>query len=309
LTYKFDARNYLFAHAAYGQDAPSFDNTFISPRTRNTVLPTPALELTSSIEAGYLLHHPKYNLRLACYATDVRDAAEIKRYYDDDPAFRGFVNYVMQDVSTRYTGVELAVEVKVRSTLTVTAVGAIGQAFYTGNPSSVTIYRDNDTIRTPTARKVFIRNFYLPTGPQSAYTLGFNYRAKKYWYAGLNVNLFDRNYIAINPDRRTEEAIAGMEPGNELYDRVLNQEKLPAVFTMDISAGKSWLLSRYTKLLPRSTFLYLNAGVANLLNAGVRTGGFEQLRYDFVGQAPEKFANKYFYSPGRNFFINLSLKF
>jgi hypothetical protein len=308
-TGKIDGRNYLFLNGGYAQDAPSFENTFISPRSRNAVVPGAVAATTAILEAGYLMRTPKYNLRAAAYATSVRDAAEIRRYYNDDPAFRGFVNYVMQGLSSRFTGLELAAELRVLALLSVTAVAAVGQAFYTGNPSSVAVYRDNDTVRTATARQVYIGNYYAGAGPQSAYTLGFNYRAKQYWYASINFNCFDRNYVAISPDQRTEEAVAGLQPGSEQYGRILDQEKLPAVLTLDLACGKSWLLSKYISQLPRSTFLYLNAGMSNLLNTVVRTGGFEQLRYDFSGKEPAKFPPKYFYGAGRNFFINLSLKF
>ena len=125
----------------------------------------------------------------------------------------------------------------------------------------------------------------------------------------MNLNYFDRNYVDISPDQRTEEAIAGVVPDSRLYHIILDQEKLPGVFTVDLFGGKSWLLSKYTKAIPRSTFLYLNAGISNLFDSEIRTGGFEQLRYDFSEKEPDKFATKYFYGLGRNFFINLSLKF
>jgi len=252
---------------------------------------------------------PTCKLKLALYAIVIRDATDIRRYYNDDPAFRGFVNYVMQGIDTRYTGVELAAEVKVLPTLAVTAVAAIGQAFYTANPSSVAVYRDNDTIRASVGRQVYIRNYHLGAGPQSAYTLGLMHRAKQYWYAGLNLNYFHRNYIDINPDRRTEDAVAGISPGEAQYASILRQEELPAFFTADLSGGKSWVLSKYSKKLPKNTFLYLQLGISNLLNTVLRTGGFEQLRYDFEAGDPDKFPPKYFYGLGRNFFINLSLKF
>jgi hypothetical protein len=308
-TYKINGRNYLFANAGYSQDAPAFENTFISPRSRNVPVANPVPETSAIAEAGYLMRTPKYNIRVVGYATDTRDAAEIKRYYNDDPAFRGFVNYVIQGINARYTGIELAAELKLLSSLSITGVAALGQAFYTGNPSSVTVYRDNDTVRTPAERQVFIGNYYIAAGPQSACTAGLAYRAKQYWYASVNLNYFDRNYIDISPDQRTGEAVAGLTPGSEQYRRILAQERLPPVFTVDISGGKSWILSKYLKQLPKGTFLYLNAGVSNLLNTVIRTGGFEQLRYDFSGKEPGKFAVKYFYGLGRNFFLNLSLKF
>ncbi len=310
LTYKLDGRNYFFVNAGFGQDPPSFDNTYISPRTRSLTVIDPTNERTTSIEGGYLMRTPKYNLRLVGYATDVKDATEIKRFYNDDPAFQSFVNYVIRGVNTRYTGLEAAAEVKLMPVLSVTAVAAIGQAFYTSNPKSIGIYQDNDTVSVPTQRKAFIQNYYLAVGPQSAYTLGFRYGPQKFWYANLNLNYFDRNYVDINPDRRTSEAVSGLAVGSAQYNNIVDQEKLPSAFTVDLSISKSFLLSKYSKALPRSTFLYLSLGVSNLLDSkDIRTGGFEQLRYDFAGENPGKFPSKYFYGYGRNFFFNLSLKF
>ncbi|MBS1615446.1 MAG: TonB-dependent receptor [Bacteroidetes bacterium] len=310
VTYKLDGRNYFFLHAGLSQEPPSFDNTYISPRTRSLTVLDPSVEKISSIEGGYLMRTPKYNIRLVGYATDVKDATEIKRFYNDDPAFRSFVNYVIRGVNTRYTGLEAAVEVKLMPVLSVSAVAALGQAFYTSNPKSIGIYQDNDTVSVPTERKAYIQNYYLAVGPQSAYTLGFRYGPMKYWYANLNLNYFDRNYVDINPDRRTSEAVSGLVPGSEQYHRIVDQEKLPSSFTVDLSISKSFLLSKYSKALPRNTFLYFSLGVSNLLDSkDIRTGGFEQLRYDFASENPDKFPSKYFYGYGRNFFLNLSLKF
>jgi hypothetical protein len=309
-TVKLNGRHYLFANAGFGQDAPTMENTFIAPRVHNLSVPGVGVQNNLSLEAGYLMRNPKYNIRAVGYVTDIRNATEVKRYYNDDPAFKSFIDYVMQGIDTRFIGTELAADVKWTPSLSITAVASIGQAFYTNNPAYVGVYRDNDTIRTPVSRDVHVRNYYLGVGPQSAYTLGANYRSKQFWYAGLNFNYFDRNYIDISPDRRTPEAIAGVETGSGRYSDILDQQMLPSIFTIDISGGKSWMLSRYSKKLPRSAFVYLNVGISNLLdNRETRTGGFEQLRYDFADNNPDKFASKYFYGAGRNFFINLSLKF
>jgi hypothetical protein len=310
LTYKLDGRNYLFINAGYSQDPPSIDNTYISPRTRNLTVADPVVEKILTVEGGYLMRTPKCNLRLVGFATDVKDAAEIKRFYNDDPAFQSFVNYVLRGVSARYTGLEAAAEVKVGPVVAITAVASVGQAFYTENPASIGIYQDNDTVRTPTQRQVYIKNYYLAAGPQSAYTIGFRYGPQKFWYANLNFNYFDRNYIDVNPDRRTMNAVEGMDAGSARYQHILDQERLPSAFTVDMSVSKSFLLSRFTKAIPRNTFLYLSAGVSNLLDSkDIRTGGFEQLRYDFSENNPYKFPTKYFYSFGRNIFVNVSLKF
>ena len=308
ITYKLNGRNYLFVNAGYGTEAPTFDNTYISPRTHNATVDHPEVKQIGSIEGGYLMRAPKYNVRVVGYVTDAVNGTEIKHFYNDDPAYQTFVNYVMQDVNIRYMGTELALEVKASAQLTATGVLALGQAVYAANPT-ISIYRDNDTASVAKKREVFVKNAHIASGPQTAATIGFNYRAKKYWYAGINFNYFDRNYVDINPDRRSAEAADLIERNTPLYHRIFDQEQLPSAFTIDIAGGKSIMLSRLSKRLPRHTVLYLNAGIGNLLNTHTATGGFEQLRYDFTDNNPAKFPTKYFYGQGRNFFINLSLKF
>ncbi len=309
LTWKIDGRNYLFLNGAAGTEAPSADHTYISIRTRNQTVAAPGVQSYNSLEGGYLLKAPKYKARLVGYTTHITGVTDIKRFYNDDPAFRTFVNYVIQDAGMRFAGLELALEASLQSSLSVTGVAALGRAFYTNNPT-VSIYRDNDTTTIPQARSVYMNNHNLSTGPQNAYSLGLNYRSKKYWYANINGNYFDRNYVSVNPDRRTAEAVGLLDPLSDPYRTILVQEQLPAFYTIDLFFGKSFLLSRFFKRIPRNTFLYLNIGVNNILNnTSIQTGGFEQLRFDFSEKDPEKFPVKYFYGYGANYFINISLKY
>ena len=306
-TFKLDGRSYFFANALLSQEAPQPDNTFISPRTRNTTVENPTTEKMASAEAGYVFRAPKSIIRAVGYATDIRDATDIRRFYSDFGT--SFINYVMQGVSTRNIGLELSAQAKLNASFSVTGAAAISQAFYTANPSQTGMYSDDDSSTIPVSRQVFIKNYYLGVGPQSAYNLGLGYSAKNFWFARASLSYFDRNYAAINPDRRSEQAVAGVPVGSGQYQAIINQEMLPAFYTVDLLGGASLLLSRLWKGFPRGTFLYVNVGVSNLLDATIRTGGFEQLRYDFRDNNPAEFAPKYFYGLGRNFFVNVSLKF
>jgi hypothetical protein len=314
-TYKLNGRNYLFLNGGYFIDAPTVDNTFVSPRSRNYTVPGVTASRTQSVEGGYLLRSPKAIGRVVGYATEVHDATEVKRFFLDGSGANTFVNFAMQGVNTRNVGLELALEYKVDPTLSVTGVVALNQAFYTNNPR-VTILPDNFVDSTglyngqPITQNVYIKDYYLGVGPQSAYSLGFNYRSKRYWYANVNFNYFDRNYIDIAPSRRTVETVDLLVPGSRAWHDVVDQEKLPSAFTVDLFAGKSFLLSKFSRQIPRNVFLYVNAGVSNLLdNQNIRTGGFEQARFDNTFLNASKFPPKYFYGFGRNFFVNLSLKF
>jgi hypothetical protein len=314
-TYKLNGRNYLFLNAAVQADAPTIDNTFISPRIRNYVFPKATEQKAYTVEGGFLHRAPSLNIRAVGYATDVKDETMLKRFFLETGNANSFVQYVMSGVNTRFIGTELAVEYKFNPIWSVTGVAALGQAFYTNNPD-VDIYLDNFVDTTGNggyqgSEQVYIKNYYLAAGPQSAYTVGINYRSPKYWYANLNANFYDRSYVDIAPTRRTEKSaeLTGFAPGSAEMNNYLAQEKLPSAFTLDLFFGKSFLLSKSIKALPRNTFLYLNAGVSNLLdNQNIRTSGFENLRLDNNGQI-DRFPSKYFYAFGRNYFVNLSLKF
>jgi hypothetical protein len=183
------------------------------------------------------------------------------------------------------------------------------QVFYTDRPD-VSIYRDNDTTTKIGTSKVYIKDYYVASGPQSAYTLGLNYRSPKYWYANVNFNYLDRNYIDVSPARRTPDAIGLLDDASAEKASILAQEKLPSAFTVDVFAGISIKVNKYIKAASNNSFIYLNVGVNNVLNnKNIVTGGFEQLRFDYGTQNAERFPSKYFYGFGANYFINISYKF
>lgn len=310
ITYKADGRNYLFVNAGLSADAPNVDNTYFSARIRNAVVENPETQKFYTLEAGYLHRSPKVNGRVVGYVTDRKNGTDLQRFfYQGTGSANSTVAYVMQNVNNRFIGLELALEYKFSSALSATGVASLGQAFYTSNPD-VTIHNENFLDTLPIKETTYLNNYYLGVGPQSAYSLGLNYRSPKYWYANINVNYLDRNYIDPAASRRTEQTVELAEPGSKTWHEILDQEKFASAFTVDLFAGKSFLLSKSMKFLPRNTFLYLSAGVSNLLdNKDIRTGGFENARYDYTGGFANKYASKYFYAYGRTFFINAALKF
>lgn len=306
-TYKIDGRNYLYVNGGIMTNAPTFDNTFFSPRTRNTTIDNPRMEKIQTIEGGYLLRSPALSGRLSGFVTDIKDMVDIKRFYHED--YRTFVNYVMRNVDIRSMGAELALQAKISPSFSATAVASVMQVFYTNRPD-VSIYRDNDTTSRVGTSKVYIKDYYVAAGPQSAYTLGLNYRSPKYWYANVNFNYLDRNYIDINPSKRTSDAVGLLEDGSAQKAAILSQEKLPSAFTVDLFAGMSIKVKKYIKGASDASFLYINVGVNNVLNnKSIVTGGFEQLRFDYGTQNSDRFPAKYFYGFGANYFINISYKF
>jgi len=308
-TYKLDARNFFFFDAFVSTDAPTVANTYISVATRDFTVPNPKVSNTTSMEFGYSFKSPKFNVRAVMYATNTTNASLIKRFFNDDPSILTFVNYAMTNVSTRSVGTELSANYKLDKTWSLTGLASIGQNFYSDNPT-IAIYQDNDPTLTATSHNVYIKNYYLASGPQSIYSLGVNYRPRNYWNANLSFNYMDRSYVDINPDRRTQAALDLVPKGSAQWNSIINQEKLPGAFTVDLHVGKSFDVSRYVKHLNHRTLLNFQVGIQNLLdNNNIKSLGYEQLRFDYTYHNPNKFANTYEYAMGINYYATLSLRF
>lgn len=306
-TYKIDGRNYVYVSGTIMNGAPTHDNTFVSPRTRNKTVDVAQVEQIRSVEGGYLLRSPNFNGRLSGFVTEINNSTDIKRFFHED--YRTFVNYVLQGVDVRNLGTELALRAKITPSLSATAVATWMQSFYTSRPTA-SVYLDNDTSTRVTSTTVYMKDYYVNVGPQSAYTLGLNYSSPKYWYANVNFNYFDRTYLDINPARLTAEAIEFVPPGTDQWNNIRGQEKLPAYYTVDIFGGTSVKVNKYLKGASNDMYVYLNIGVNNLLNnRNIRTGGFEQLRFDAATKNVDRFASKYFYGFGANYFVNVTFKF
>ena len=308
IQYKLNGRNYLYAHACFGTQEPGFNQVFISARTRNQTLDTIQQALYASCEIGYFLKAPKLIMRASFYATEINRSTSMQRFYNDDPAFQTYVNFVQQHLNTRSIGLEWGMSYAISSLWTLQAAAAIGQSYYTNNPQ-VLVFTDNDTNTHPSVQSVFIKNYYQGVGPQSAYTLGFTYNSKRYWYTKLNVVFSDRNYVAINPARRTIAAAELIDRASPEFAAIFGQEQLSPIINVQLSGGKSIRLHKIFPQMKYGTSMYVSMGINNLLpQSNSKLMGYEQLRYDFVQNNPNKFPNKYVYALGTTFFIQASLK-
>ncbi len=310
-TYKIDLRNTFFVNAAYSVTPPTPTNTYISAPTRDFTVSNPTVQNNKTAEAGYYLNANKWAVKVLGYVADVTNATEIKRFYDDDPAYNTSVNYVMTNENTRNIGTELSLMYKISRQFTALGIASVGQAFYTNNPN-INVYLDNQPTTTSTPSTTYIKNYYLSSGPQSSYIAALNYHPKS-WNINVSFNYFDRNYVEINPNRRTTAAGGFYTQGTPEWASVMNQEELPSAFTIDMRAGKNFQLSKMSKKInsiSSKSVLNISASIGNLLNnTNVINSGYEQLRYDFTNYNSSKFANKYIYGMGINFSINASLRF
>lgn len=317
-TYKINGRNYLFLNGNYGNKAPFFRDAYVSPSYRDQLVDGIQNTTIFGSELGYILSAPKLKARVAGYFTRFLDDYYNKNFYsenafigEDGTGQSGFINFVMTNVDKQHMGLELAVQYEIISGLKISAVASIGEFIHISRPD-IKIYLDNDPNVQVNSKTAYMNNAYVAGSPQMAYNFGINYNAPKFWFFNINFNYLMRNFVDINPDRRTIEAVSTnnnpvyqqqfVQPGSQQWQNILSQEELPHIFTIDIFAGKSFRI----KVGEKTSFIYINVGVNNILNnRNILTGGFEQLRYDFEGNDPSTFPTKYNYGLGINYFASI----
>ena len=297
LTYKLSGRHYFSTNLMYQTRAPHFRNSYLSDRTRDQVVDNLTNEKITSVDVNYVVKYPKFNARLTAYYTQFDDKTWSRSFYHED--LKNFVNYNMTGVNQRHMGIEFGSQTELMTGLKLNLVAAFGEYIYNSRPVS-TLTQDNSR-EVLANRTVYIKNYNIGGMPQTALSGGLDYRTSFFMYFGFDVNYFDGNYLPINPDRRTSDAVAGMEPGYADYDAVLAQEKLPSAVTVDVNVGKSWRIDyKY--------YINVNLSANNILNnQGIVTGGYEQYRYDSFDI--DKFASKYYYMYGTTYYLNVSFRF
>lgn len=309
ITFKINGRNYIDVNGQYGTKAPLFKNIFISPQTRSQMISNPKNIDVAGGEVSYVLRSPLVKFKITGYYLTLKNQTRLQNFYDeqdiflaDDTLSGGFVTYFLSGIDQVHQGIELGLEYKISPTLKFNLAANYGEYRYTSR-FQAQIFEDNKLTGTA-PETVYSKNYYVATGPQQVVTAGFNYSAKNFWFLNLNVNYVDQIWVDFNPSRRTAAAIKitgdelqKLEYGNSLYHSIIDQEKLPSAFTVDLFFGKSWKINK--------NFVRLNIGVNNILNNQFISNGFEQLRYDFDEKNVQKFANKYNYAYGLNYFVNI----
>ncbi|HAF29585.1 MAG TPA: hypothetical protein DCG75_11100 [Bacteroidales bacterium] len=299
LTYKITGRHIVYANGAYVTRAPYFDDAYVSPRTRDQLVDGLTDEKIMSFDVNYLARLPYITGRFSAYYTTFKDQTDVMSFYHD--GYRNFVNYAITGMDKEHIGIELGLEGKVTSTITLSAAASLGQFTYSSRPN-VSISRDNNSESIATNETVYVQDYRVDGTPQTALSFGAEYRAPKGWWVSGDINYFDNTYLSFNPARRTSLAVEGVDINSDLASDILSQEKLPSSFTLNLKAGKSWRFDKY--------YLSLFATVNNVLdNQEIITGGYEQLRFDYENHDLEKFPSYYYYMYGRTYMLILTFSF
>ena len=322
-TYKITGRHLLDANVAYMTQAPTIRNSFSNSRENNNVVENLQSEKIFSVDASYILRSPIITSRITGFYTYIQDATEISFYFADGIGGdnTAFVQEVLNGVDKKHLGVELGLEAQVTPTIKLKGAASIGQYTYDNNPNIYLTSEDNSQTQIAgftNGSKNFgeskLKDFRLAAGPQSAYSIGFEYRDPDYWYFGATANFFSNIFVDVAPLNRSSNFYTDADglPFNdydpELARELLQQERFDDYMVVNLMGGKSWKIG--------DKFISVFATVNNLLNQEYKSGGFEQgrnanfrqLRDDKALDTPV-FGNKYWYGRGTTYFLNVNLRF
>lgn len=310
LSYSFSSQNMLYANVGYMTQAPYFDDSFLSPRTRNSVVNGLTTEKIFSADINYMLKASWMSLRLTAFYTTINDQTDIISFYDDIQ--RAYTNFSMTGIDQRNMGVEAGIKIPIFAGLAFEGALSWGDYVYTSNPK-FTQTVDNSAREVLSDQTVFWKGYKVARTPQIASSVGLTWAGPNYLFAGIDLNFFDGNYISMNPLRRTDYAVQGMDPDTEegmaLIREMTSQEKFPHAFILNANIGKSWRLAgKY--------LLGVSANINNILNnRNIKTGGYEQMRLSRVTDGQGEFMHytpfdtKYFYLFGINYMVNVYFRF
>ncbi len=335
LQYQFTGGHRVYANAGYFNDAPTFSQSFISPRTRNSLVPNLETMKTISADLNYQYSNNGYNVRVTGFFTKINDQTDMMSFYDDSQ--NSFTNFAMSGIDQRHMGLELGFSIPFFvKNLSLQGAVSWGEYIYTSAPrmtqtvdNSAEVIFDNQTVpywaSHPVYKKTVVdgqtvyetdaygdhvieryQKHYVPSTPQLATSLGFNYNVN-YWYFEIEGQYFANSYLDMNPLYRTDMATSGPDgivtPVEIEY--MSSQERFDPVFLLNASIGKSWYIDRKYQF-------GFSLNLQNLTNhRAVKTGGYEQTRLIDSKSCERyyRFDSKYFYMQGFNYMLNLYFRF
>ena len=331
LTYKITGRQFFTVNGAFMTKAPSLRNVFSNARVNNNITTGITPETVSSVDASYIINAPKLKTRITAYFSKIENQTETSFFFADGIAvdngevgggttdLNQFVAETITNLAKRNMGLEFGAEYPITSTLKASASAAYGEYVYANNPN-VTLANDSNATATRTNPVInygqaHIKNYKQSGTPQTAASLGLEYRDPKFWYIEANMNYLGNNYIDIAPITRTDRFYTDFATGSPFSeatqqrgDQLLKQEKFDAFYLLNLTGGKSWKIKS-------NTFGFF-ASINNVLDVTYKTGGYEQARNSNyrelnqdVSSGTPAFAPKYFYGYGRTYFLSFYLNF
>lgn len=306
--YKLDGRNQFAAHLEYGTRAPLFDQVFIAPRVKNTVVDNVENERDFSGDISYMWNYRRFRGSITGFYTNADNAIERNGFYDDD--YQTYANYILTGVRRVYKGIELGMAYKITPSVTATFAGQYSRFQYKNNPQGTRSFENG--MYPDTTQTVYLKNYYLGSTPQYCANIGIDWAAPKSWFFNVNFTWQGDAYVNLAP--RYHEALPNLWQDfggslEELEAKVKElsiQEKIKNAYSLNASIGK--LIN-----INRKVSMNVNLNLTNITNnKDIATYAYQQGRLRTSGTDAynrNAFPTRYNYAQGFKMYLNVGVRF
>jgi len=307
LNYQIGRPHLISANVFFSQQPPLFTDAFLSPRTRNSTVDNLVPERIFSVDLIYSFRAPGARFRIGGFYTEIHDRSRVSSFFDD--VQRTMSNFALSGISQRHMGIEFGADVHIWNGISLRSAVAYGDYIYTSNPLLTQTDNNSDRIVLQNER-VYWSGFMVSGTPQLAANIGLEYRARRGWWAAVDLNYYNFSYIRMNPRRRMDDVSRNLVSHDgtisEAYADMVRQERFSPGFVLNANIGRFWSLAG------RRYQLGTTLSVSNILNnQSMRNGGFEQSRlwHDTNADTFRPFQSRYSYMNGTSFFLNVFFRF
>lgn len=303
-TYKLNGRNYFSINAEYGTVAPVINDVYLSPRYMSTTIANPQSTRVFSIDGRYTWNYRRFRGSIGAFLTNMTGATERYGFYDE--SLNTYCNYALNGVHRQYKGIELGMAYQITSDLKATFAGTFARYRYMNNPDGT---RSVENGLTPdVTQKVYLKNYYCTSTPQTAFNIGLAWNAPKRWFINVDASWLADYYVRLAyPRHEVIDGLATFAESEQNLDRLIDeftaQEKLKNNWVLNASIGKLIYLNRKVSL-------NFNVSVSNVLNnRNLITQAVEQSRIDHKNYNPDAYPTRYQYAQGIKLFVNAGVRF
>ena len=303
-TYKLDGRNLFTIHAQYGTEAPLIKDAFISPRIKDTTVGNLASARVFSADASYTWNYRRFRGRITGFFTNVTNAIERTGFYDEIQ--NTFFNFALTGVHRQYKGIELGMAYTIVPSLTASFAGTYSRYQYKNNPMGMRMAENS--LSEPIERRVYLKNYYCASTPQTAFNIGLDWAAPKRWFFNVNASWLADYYVQLAYPHHEEfpeiwTVANTVEEAEEIINAWSNQEKLANNWVLNASIGKLVYVNRKVSL-------NFNLSVSNILNnRNLITNAYENPRVDTKKYNVNAYPAKYQYAQGIKVYFNVGVRF
>ena len=198
--------------------APLVRNAFVAPRVQNNYVDNLKLESILSAEAAWTFQFGEaLSGKADAFYSRFINGVEQTAFYND--ANFTFTYLTMSKVRRQHYGIEMALQYKILSNLSIHAMGTLSGAEYTNNPfaqlntegmsqednAKVNLWKNPVTGESQNLR-VLAKGMHVGSTPLTALNLGLKYN-KNYWFLEFNANYYNNVYVGFSPYRRLSNIV------------------------------------------------------------------------------------------------------